>query len=54
MTYRAVSESPADTRSEAEAAALAWLDQRLRFEAWLERVREQPGPHPGSGLAAAA
>jgi hypothetical protein len=38
----------------AEAAALAWLEQRLRFEAWLEQVREHPGPEPGSGLAAAA
>ena len=55
MTYQTVS---ARVRSDdvivAEAAALAWLEQRLRFEAWLERVREQPGPEPGSGLAAAA
>ena len=55
MTYQRVS---ARVRSDdvvaAEAAALAWLEQRLRFEAWLERVREQPGPEPGSGLAAAA
>ena len=55
MTYQSVS---ARVRSDdvvaAEAAALAWLEQRLRFEAWLERVREQPGPEPGSGLAAAA
>jgi hypothetical protein len=50
MTYRSVSE----TKGEAEAVALAWLEQRLRFEAWLERVREQRGPRPGSGLAAAA
>ena len=55
MTYQSVS---AKVRSDdvvaAEAAALAWLEQRLRFEAWLARVREQPGPEPGSGLAAAA
>ena len=23
---------------------MGWLEQRLRFEAWLERVREPPGP----------
>ena len=50
MTYQLVSE----TRREAEAVAFAWLERRLRFEAWLERVRERPGPQPGSGLAAAA
>ena len=67
MTYQTVLESaPAGERSDersneqrserlaAEASALAWLEQRLRFEAWLERVREHPGPQPGSGLAAAA
>ena len=55
MTYRSVSDraAPEDGHA-AEAAALAWLEQRLRFEAWLARVREQPGPEPGSGLAAAA
>src|SRR2546429_545866 len=37
-----------------EAVALAWLEQGLRFEGWLEGVREQPRPQPGSGLAAAA
>jgi hypothetical protein len=50
MTFQAVSERG----NEAEAAALAWLEQCLRFEAWLDRVRDQPGPQPGSGLAAAA
>jgi hypothetical protein len=63
MTYQTVSEAArsdersTEQRSErpaAEASALAWLEQRLRFEAWLERVREHPGPQPGSGLAAAA
>ena len=55
MTYQPVSDraAPKDEHA-AEAAALAWLEQRLRFEAWLARVREQPGPEPGSGLAAAA
>ena len=55
MAYQSVSDraAPEDGHA-AEAAALAWLEQRLRFEAWLERVREQPGPEPGSGLAAAA
>ena len=51
------SEPSSEQRSErlaAEASALAWLEQRLRFEAWLERVREHPGPQRGSGLAAAA
>jgi hypothetical protein len=50
MTSRTVS----DRENGAEAAALAWLEQQLRFEGWLERVREQPGSQPGSGLAAAA
>jgi len=50
MTYRAVSEK----ERAAEAAALAWLGERLRFEAWLERAREEHGPRPDSGLAAAA
>ena len=50
MTYSSVSDSGQD----AEARALAWLEQRLRFEAWLERLREPSGPEPGSGLAAAA
>ena len=55
MTYHSVSPRVrSDEVVAAETAALAWLEQRLRFEAWLERVREQPGPEPGSGLAAAA
>jgi len=55
MTYRPVSDGSAPgTAPGPEAVALAWLEQRLRFEAWLERVREQPRPQPGSGLAAAA
>lgn len=50
MVYQPVSE----TGREAEAVAFAWLERRLRFEAWLERLRARPGPQPGSGLAAAA
>ena len=50
MTYRVVLES----KCEAAEAALSWLEQRLRFEAWLDHVREQPPPQPGSQIAAAA
>ena len=55
MTYQSVSDRQRSNEGrEAESIAIAWLAQRLRFEAWLERVREKPGPEPGSGLAAAA
>jgi hypothetical protein len=48
MAYRLVSQ-PARCRSGAEAAALAWLERALAYEAWLDTLR---GPRPD--LAAAA
>jgi hypothetical protein len=63
MTYQSVSDRSRSgglsnersrDRDDAEAIAIAWLAQRLHFEAWLARVRKKPGPEPGSGLAAAA
>jgi hypothetical protein len=45
MEYQSVSKTPRSEGDAARAAALAWLDQQLRFERWLARVRE-PAPRP--------
>jgi hypothetical protein len=52
MAYRLVS-NPSPARSEAEAAALAWLERSLAYESWLDRLRET-GASRGADLAAAA
>jgi hypothetical protein len=49
MEYQRVS----DSGDPAEEAALRWLTQRLRFEAWLEGAREQ-APEPDRRIPAAA